>query len=99
MLPNQRERKEHLGFSHSELKHVELHGFIGQMIEIELAIQFLKNVNSLEHITIGPHPRIYLGDGEWKNDFGCPYWFSTGRNLIREELQNYVNGKTRIIFL
>jgi hypothetical protein len=43
LCENQRQRREHPEFYHCEWKYVELHGCVGQMIEIELAIHFLKN--------------------------------------------------------
>jgi hypothetical protein len=82
------------------LKDIELPGYVGQMIEIELAIHFLKNAISLEHITFGPCSRTYLGGGRWLDGYdSLSHWNETGHNLIREELQDYVNGSTRLIFL
>jgi hypothetical protein len=82
------------------LKDIELPGYVGQMTEIELAIHFLKNAISLEHITFGPRSRTYLGGGRWLDGYdSLSHWNETGHNLIREELQDYVNGSTRLIFL
>jgi hypothetical protein len=95
-----KDRRENPEFYHCELKYVELHGCVGQTIEIELAIHFLKNAFSLEHITFGPRSRTYLGGGRWLDGYDrLSHWIETGRNLIREELQDYVNGSTRLIFL
>jgi len=47
----------------------------------------------------GARAKIYLGDGEWMDDFDDPYWFSAGRNLIKAQLQDYVNRITQFIFL
>lgn len=99
LFANQRERRDHPGFSHNELKYVELHGCVGQAIEIELAIHFLKNVNSLEHITFGPRSRTYLGHGRWFHGFHRSHLFETLCNFIRDELRDYVNGTTQLIFL
>jgi hypothetical protein len=100
LFPNESPRKQHSGFSHSELKSVELNGCVGQMIEIELAIQFLENASSLQHITFGPRARINLGHQGWRDGSDNPHWFSAGRNLIQEKLQDYVvNKTTKLIFL
>lgn len=61
LFDDQRPRSEHLGFSHNELKYVELRGCVGQMHEVELAMHFLKYVNSLEQIAFNPYPIPYLG--------------------------------------
>jgi hypothetical protein len=100
LCENQRQRREHPEFYHCKLKYVELHGWVGQMIEIELAIDFPKNAISLEHITFGPHSRPYLGGGRWFDGYDrLSHWTKTRCDLICEELQDYVNGSTRLIFL
>ncbi|XP_004513364.2 uncharacterized protein [Cicer arietinum] len=100
LCANNRQRREHPTFFHCELKNVEFHGCVGQNTEIELAIHFLKNAISLEDITFSPRSKIYLGNGKSFEGFDClSYWSETGRNFIREELQDFVCGSTRLIFL
>lgn len=77
----QRQRKEYMGFSHSELKCVELRGCVGTINVIELAKHLLRNVSSLKQITFSSRDRFYRGVERWTDSSGSCCCFES--DLIR----------------
>jgi hypothetical protein len=97
MVGFKRQRKEYAGFSHNELKHVELRGCVCSTNVIEFARCLLRNANSLKQITFGSHDKFYIGAGRWSNgsaSYGC-CWFE--RNFIHEKLKDEVHEPCRLI--
>ncbi|KAK2417614.1 hypothetical protein QL285_039895 [Trifolium repens] len=95
MVGFKRQRKEYAGFSHNELKHVELCGCVCSTNVIEFARCLLRNANSLKQITFGSDDKFYVGAGRWTNGSNGCCWFE--RNLIHEKLKDEVHEPCRLI--
>jgi hypothetical protein len=96
MVEFERQRREYAGFSHNDLKYVELRGCVCTINAIELASNILRNANSLQQITFTSRNRFYIGAGGWTE--GCDScWFD--KNLIHKMLQDDVNEQCRLVIL
>nr|ABN08218.1 Cyclin-like F-box; FBD, putative [Medicago truncatula] len=56
-------KSKHARFFRSDLKYVELHGYLCTPSAIEFARHLLRNSNSLEKISFDTHDKFYTGDG------------------------------------
>jgi len=91
MVGFERQRREYAGFSHNDLKYVELRGCVFTINAIELASHILRNANSLKQITFTSCEKFFRGAGRWiEGTDGC-CWFDRG--LIHEMLQDEVNER------
>ena len=104
-----RQKREYTGFSHNDLKYVELRGCVGSIDVIELASHLLRSANSLRKMTFNSRDKAYIGAGRWTRDAndrrrftrfcgddGCR-WF--GENVIHEMLKDEVNEQCQLIIL
>ncbi|KEH30004.1 hypothetical protein MTR_4g057860 [Medicago truncatula] len=79
MVGFQRQRTKCVGFSHDNLKYVELCGSVCTINVIDLASHLMRNVNSLKQITFNFCDKFYRGVKKWTEDsHSC--WFDG--NLI-----------------
>ncbi|KEH23819.1 putative F-box domain, leucine-rich repeat domain, L domain-containing protein [Medicago truncatula] len=93
----ERQRREYAGFSHNDLKYVELHGCMCAINVIELASHILRNVNSLKQITFSPGEKFYRGAGRWTEDSDNCCWLYEG--IIHDMLQDEVNEQCQLVVL
>lgn len=80
-------KSKHARFFRSDLKYVELHGYLCTPSAIEFARHLLRNSNSLEKISFDTHDKFYTGDGTWIKGSNS-YWFK--RNFIYGRLKDEV---------
>lgn len=81
---------------HFQLKEVEVHGFLGDSNEMELAIYLLNNAVSLERMILSPQRRLYHGGGKWTSSMCYSFRWEPKQAydlLIKEK----VNSHTKLI--
>ncbi|KAL9173423.1 hypothetical protein ABFS82_03G113500 [Erythranthe guttata] len=83
---------------HSELKEMEISGFVGTENEIEFALYILKSAISLEKMQINRCCKIYEGSNRWRRRYETP-WSEDERNSIHMKLQGQAVSKTAQVFI
>jgi len=109
-----RQKREYLGFSHSDLKYVEFRGCVGSINVIELASHLLRSANSLRKMTFSSRDKAYIGAGTWTRDTSdhdkcyisrhrwinfCGGGCWFGENVFHEMLKDEVNEQCQLIIL
>ncbi|XP_030931052.1 uncharacterized protein LOC115956930 [Quercus lobata] len=82
---NQLEIRSFSGFSHDQLRQIEMHGFVGNWYEVEFAIYMLESLKILELMVIDPSTRCYR-NGMWAN-YVDSSWEEKHKPIVQDKLE------------
>ncbi|KAL8059702.1 hypothetical protein ABFX02_03G104200 [Erythranthe guttata] len=91
-------KKQEVVIIHSELKKMEISGFVGTENEIEFASYILKSAMCLEKMVVSRCLKKYTGSARWRSRFETP-WSEEMLRMIHARLQGKAISEAALVVI